>query len=281
MDGQKQKVGENGVALQAGGDISVGMSFTEVKDLVFLLFEQNFPKLAESAAEKALQNIKEYIGNLENRLHEDANKIDFSKFSDPNIQYLLNSTIQNYARKGNSVNMEFLMEAFLLVLHKKSTSILSIVSEQLISVLPKIAKGCIDVLTVLYYVRYYRQNGISSMEELESISKKVYESLNLGTECHNFIVPYLESLGVVSSTIFASTPYKDLAVQYKEFSSSKSEDEWKKMILMSFPYLSKIIERYESWHLETTYLNPMGELLALMNVKSILQIDADFEGLFQ
>ena len=34
MDGQKQKVGENGVALQAGGDISVGMSYTEVKDNV-------------------------------------------------------------------------------------------------------------------------------------------------------------------------------------------------------------------------------------------------------
>ena len=281
MDGQKQKVGENGVALQAGGDISVGMSYTEVKDLVFLLFEQNFPKLAESAAEKALQNIKEYIGNLENRLHEDANKVDFSKFSDPNIQYLLNSTIQNYARKGNSINMDFLMDAFLLVLREKSTSILNIVSEQLISVLPKITKDCVDVLTVLYYVRYYRQNGISSMEVLEPISKKIYDSLSFDKECSNFIVPYLESLGVTASTIFASTPYRDLADQYKDFSSSKSDDEWKKLIQMSFPYLLKIIERYESWHLETTYLNPMGELLALMNVKSILQIDADFEGLFQ
>ena len=281
MDEQKQKVGENGVAFQAGGDINIGMNYTEVKDLVFLLFENNFPKLVESAAEKVTQNIREYIEELEARLKRDSDKIDFNRFSDPNVQYLLNSTIQNYARKGKSVNMEFLMDAFLLVLHKDSTSILNIVSEQLISVLPKITKDCVDVLTVLYYVRYYRQNGISSMEELEPISKKIYDSLSFDKECSNFIVPYLESLGVTASTIFASSPYRDLADQYKDFSSSKSDDEWKKLIQMSFPYLLKIIERYESWHLETTYLNPMGELLALMNVKSILQIDADFEGLFQ
>lgn len=281
MDGQKQKVGENGIALQAGGSINYGMSYTEVKDLVFRLFEQNFPKLVESAAEKATQNIKEYIDKLEARLESDADKIDFNKFSDPNIQYLLNSTIQNYARKGHSVNMDFLMEAFLLVLHKDSTSILNIVSEQLISVLPNITKDCIDMLTVLYYIRYYRMNGISSMVELDSISKKIYESLSLDKECCGYILPYLESLGVAGSTIFASTPYRELADQYKEFSSSMSDDEWKKLIQTNCLYLSKLIERYELWHLGTTYLNPMGELLALMNVKSILQIDADFESLFQ
>ena len=281
MDEQKQKVGENGVAFQAGGDINIGMNYTEVKDLVFLLFENNFPKIVESAAEKATQNIREYIEELEARLKRDSDKIDFNRFSDPNVQYLLNSTIQNYARKGKSVNMDFLMDAFLLVLHKDSTSILNIVSEQLISVLPKITKDCIDVMTVLYYLRYYKVNGISSMVELESISKKIYESLNFDKVNCSFVRSYLESLGVAASTIFASTPYKELADQYKEFSSSMSDDEWKKMIQTDCPYLSKLTERYESWRLETSYLNPMGELLALMNVKSILQIDADFESLFQ
>ena len=122
MDGQKQKVGENGIALQAGGNINYGMSYTEVKDLVFRLFEQNFPKLAETAAEKATQNIKDYIEKLEARLKRDADKIDFNKFSDPNIQYLLNSTILNYARKGNAVNMDFLMDAFLLVVRTETPS---------------------------------------------------------------------------------------------------------------------------------------------------------------
>ena len=61
MDGQKQKVGENGVALQAGGDISIGMSYTEVKDLVFLLFEQNFPKLADSAGKRPFKILKNIL----------------------------------------------------------------------------------------------------------------------------------------------------------------------------------------------------------------------------
>ena len=281
MDEQKQKVGENGVAFQAGGDINVGMNYTEVKDLVLLLYEQNFPKLVESAAEKATQNVREYIEKLVARLNRDSDKIDSNSFSDPNVQYLLNTTIQNCARKGKSVNMEFLIDAFLLVLHKDPTSILNIVSEQLISVLPKITKDCIDVMTVLYYIRYYRMNGISSMVELEPISKTIYESLNFDKANCGFVLSYLESLGVAASTIFASTPYKDLADQYKEFSSSMSDDEWGKMIQTNCPYLSKLIERYKSWRLETSYLNPMGELLALMNVKSILQIDADFESLFQ
>lgn len=277
MDGQRQKVGENSTAIQAGGDVNIGMKYTEVKDLVILLFEQNFPKLAESAAEKALQNIKEYIGNLENRLHEDANKVDFSKFSDPNIQYLLNSTIQNYARKGNSINMDFLMDAFLLVVNKESTSLLDIVSEQVIAVLPKMTKDCIDILTVVHYVYAIKIDALPSIEMSESYSKKVYDSLNSSEAYNSQTVSYLVSLGAFTHGVFARDPYKGVGNQYQEFSSEMEENEWKETIQSNCPYLSKLIELIQTRHLSAFHLTPMGQLIALMNLKSILHMDIDYK----
>ncbi len=277
MDGQRQKVGENSVAVQAGGDVNIGMNYTEVKDLIILLFKQNFPKLVDSAAEKAIQNVKEYIASLESRLHQDADKIDFNKFTDPNIQYLLNSTIQNYARKGNSVNMNFLMESFLLTLHKESTSLLDIVSEQVIAVLPKMTKECIDFLTIVQYVHDFKFRGISSIEMSESYSKKIFESLNLN-ETHNFqTASYLQSLGAFTQGVFARDPYRSLANQYQDFSSNLEKEEWKELIRNNCQYLLKLIEQIESKHLNAMHLTPMGRLIALMNLKTILQMDIDYK----
>lgn len=277
MDGQKQKVGENGIALQAGGNINYGMSYTEVKDLVFRLFEQNFPKLAETAAEKATQNIKDYIEKLEARLKRDADKIDFNKFSDPNIQYLLNSTILNYARKGNAVNMDFLMDAFLLVVNKETTSLLDIVSEQVISVLPRMTKDCIDVLTIIQYIYGIKIDALSSIEMSELYSKKVCDSLNSSDVYNTQTIPYLISLGATTHGVLARDPYKGVGSQYQEFSSVLEEKEWKEKVQNNCPYLSKLIEVLQSRHLSALILTPMGQLIALMNLKSILQMDIDYK----
>ena len=38
MDGQKQKVGENSTAIQAGGNVNIGLQYMDVKEIFYDLF---------------------------------------------------------------------------------------------------------------------------------------------------------------------------------------------------------------------------------------------------
>ena len=60
-DKLKQEVAKNALAVQAGRDVNVGMSFTEVERVFTILFENNFPKLQEIAARTAEENVTKIL----------------------------------------------------------------------------------------------------------------------------------------------------------------------------------------------------------------------------
>ncbi|MEH4948180.1 hypothetical protein PO433_09030 [Escherichia coli] len=60
-DKQKQQIGNNSYAIQAGNNVNVsGMSFSEVRELFNILFENQFPKLKDVAYAAAQENAKDF-----------------------------------------------------------------------------------------------------------------------------------------------------------------------------------------------------------------------------
>ena len=80
MDGQKQKVGENSTAIQAGGNVYIGLQYTDVKEIFYDLFQNNYPTLVKSAADEARKNVDECFAKLESRLIAEKENINVEKF---------------------------------------------------------------------------------------------------------------------------------------------------------------------------------------------------------
>ena len=87
-DKLKQEVAENALAVQAGRDVNVGMSFAEVERVFTILFENNYPKLQEIAARTAEENVTKFVGELKEAFVRNSDKIDMSKIAEPDVQYL-------------------------------------------------------------------------------------------------------------------------------------------------------------------------------------------------
>jgi len=266
-----QKVGDNSTAVQAARDVNIGMSYSEVKDLVQTLFELNFPKLAESAAAKAKENLDTFTKELEAKLVENHSRIDFNKFAEPNTQYLLNQSIRNYAKKGSKVRIEHLTEALIASLQKDSTELLEIVSEQAIDVIPKLTPECITILCVVQYILYMKLMHVTKPSQLELMHGSMAAQLNVTKGFSQSLLGYLVSLGAISVNQFQGIdPYAAIFEQYKGQFLTTDVGALKLDIESNCPNYRSIISYYEDNNLRIIQITPLGTLIALINLKLIL-----------
>lgn len=266
-----QKVGDNSNAVQAGRDVIIGMSYSEVKDLVHTLFDLNFPKLAESAAAKAKANLETFTKELEAKLIENHEKINFRKFAEPNTQYLLNQSIRNYAKKGDKVKIEHLTEALLASIQKDSTELLEIVSEQAIEVIPKLTPECITILCVVQYILFMKLMHVTKPSQLELMHGSMAAQLNVEKDFSQSLLGYLVSLGAISINQFQGIdPYAAIFEQYKGQFVASDVDDLKRDIAANCPNYQSIISYYEKHTLRVIHITPLGTLIALINLKLIL-----------
>lgn len=270
MDGQKQKVGENGTALQAGRDINIGLRYNEVKEIFYDLFKQNFPNLVNAAAEEAQKNVDECFKKLECRLIAEKDNIDACKFSESNTQFLLNDTIQLCVRKGSKIDIDSLLDVFTLTLCKNTSSILELVSEQVLSIFLRLTKEYIDVMTIIHIVTKVKFDCLS----IDGIYKKLINAMNLNRSLSQDIGLYLDSIGLVSKTTGVFLPYKTFSDVYSIVLSP--EEKIKEKIRIEYPSVYQVYEYFVSQKLDCLIPTPAGMLIALMYMKKLGLGDFDY-----
>ncbi|MCP4473893.1 MAG: hypothetical protein GY821_04860 [Gammaproteobacteria bacterium] len=98
---QEQKVGNNSTAIQAGGDVNVlRIPYKEIKEIFLDLFKSNFPEIQQVAREEANRRINELLlTELHKSLEKHAKEIDSTRFSEPSLQYDMQTMAINVARR--------------------------------------------------------------------------------------------------------------------------------------------------------------------------------------
>lgn len=267
---QKQEVKDGSTAIQAGGNVNIGLGYSDVKEIVYDLFKQNFPSLLEEATNKAKENFIEYENLLDDAIKRKVDEIDFNKFKDPNTQYLLNNTINQAARKGNSIDLGLLSETLIASLGKENSEILNIVSEQALDVLPKITSGQIKIMTLVQYIIGMGLRDITNIGCAERNNSIVYAmTKDLPEESYSHL-NYLASLGILTINQFQGiNPYEAIKQHYselyKDFEISKIKDD----VNSKSPSLARMAEIYEKQELRVVNLTPVGILIALINMRRI------------
>lgn len=263
-----QAANKNSKAIQAGRDVNIGMSYSDVKAIVCDLFENNFPKLVEEAQNKAKNNVYSYMEILESNLKAQIDSIEMDKFKNPNTQYLLNSSIKIAARKGQSINLDILSEILLTSLKKNSTKMLNIVAEQAIEVLPKLTAQQINIISLIHYIIAMNITGITDYAQSEMTNRQVMKITNDTNNIDSSDIQYISSLGIATFNQFrAIDPYAFIGQKYS--SLFNGEKNISKIIEKKSPSMKIMADKYNELNLSVLTLTPVGMLIGLINLKRV------------
>lgn len=152
------------------GNIHVQYGITSISDaekLIEDLFNQNFPKLREEAQKAAHESIKEYNQTLLERAKLKLEESDIKKFSEPDIQYILTSSIIQAARKNEPELHENLAYLMIERIKKSDDDLRRIVYNEAIETIGKLTKDGLKIITLCFILKYAIWNEVSSYENLD------------------------------------------------------------------------------------------------------------------
>jgi len=109
-DTQSQEVSENSIAIQAGRDLNIGLSYRDVKDICIDLIEANYPVLREEARQVSMQYVEEFGGKLFERLQREDPEETQEKLKDPDVQAAITTSVIHVARMTEKSHQEILCE---------------------------------------------------------------------------------------------------------------------------------------------------------------------------
>ena len=154
------------------GDIHVQYgitSITETRELINDLFRENFPILKEEAQKVAQVSIEEYTRILLEKANSKLEEPDIKKFSEPDMQYILTTSIMQAARKNEPELHENLANLMIERIKNSDDDLRRIVYNEAIETIGKLTKDGLKIITLCFILRYAIWNGVFSYGNLDEL----------------------------------------------------------------------------------------------------------------
>ena len=282
MNKQDARGGENSTVNQAGGDVKVsttinyGMGYTETKDLFMDLFHIEFTKLGKDVEhlinERAEKIVVDYLNKL---VQEDPNLIQNTK--NPDIRYDIIEAQKAYARLGDQEMADLLVK--ILVERTKSTvnTFKNIALNESLSVIPKLTSKQIDVIILIYLVRYY-----SFVPEFKMPFDFYYQTLVnfLAVEIPNseMFYQHLQYSGCLSISIGSSSFASIFMHKFPHLFKDETEVN---SFISSYSDVSQLKNKWDNTKMCNTSLTSVGLVIAITNINRIMNYTWDVGIWFQ
>lgn len=264
MDEQIQKVSQNSEAYQAGHDIIVN-DYVQIREIFNDLFKLNFPNLVKEAANKALENLHEYLGVFLKDINKQEEAKIQEKLKKTSAQYTLNKSIENAARYGKEIDFELLsrsIKSALLVDDSFLENIFSNASE----IIPRLNKTQLTVILSLFFINFLGlpEDAVTPFQ-LELLVNMLFKGKDIQVMLRDSQKMYLVSLGVSTFNQFSGGSANDFL---KRRYPLKFESEIKPFILSHKELkLKQLIEYYDKNSLVQYNLTPVGTAIAYLLAK--------------
>ena len=274
--------GDNSTVNQAGGDVNLsttinyGMGYTETKDLFMDLFHIEFTKLGKDVEhlinERAEKIVVDYLNKL---VQEDPNLIQNTK--NPDIRYDIIEAQKAYARLGDQEMADLLVK--ILVERTKSTenTFKNIALNESLSVIPKLTSKQIDVITLIYLVRYY-----SFVPTFKMPFDFYYQTLVnfLAVEIPNseMFYQHLQYSGCLSISIGSSSFASIFMHKFPHLFKDETEVN---SFISSYSDVSQLKNKWDNTKMCNTSLTSVGLVIAITNINRIMNYTWDVGIWFQ
>lgn len=143
-----------------------GMTAEEASNLAIKLFMDNFPRLQEEAKKIAKERAEELCKNIVDKLKKQG-KTNFSEFSDPDIQYILNKSHQEYARFGTQTLHDLLSDLIVNRINYDNDYYMKILLDEAVEIVKSLSEVHLNYLSLIFLCKEIRMNSINSIDLLK------------------------------------------------------------------------------------------------------------------
>jgi len=178
-DKQVQKSGDGSVNIQTKS-LQVGISYEDAKKIAQDVFESNFYRLTGKAKEIAKTRADELLEKYLDRLGRQVPEA-IKSATDPDMQYALFTAQKEYARIGDKDLGDILVDILVDRASQQQRSLMQIVLNESLNVVPKLTQSQIDALTVTFILRYTQRLRLKDLAEFSSY-------------VNNSILPFVDNL---------------------------------------------------------------------------------------
>lgn len=182
---QKQKSGDNSYNIQ-GKNVSVGVSYTEARQIAMDVFEANFYRISEMAANEAKERAEKFLDNYLSKLEADTSSV-LTEIQNPDMQYSIFTAQKEFARTGDQELGDLLVQLLVDRTKEDKRSLIQVVLNESLEVAPKLMPDQMDVLSLVFLIKYTIYNGMESLQ-------------GLGFYIDKFIIPFTPNLNKKMST---------------------------------------------------------------------------------
>lgn len=268
-DNQRIKSGDESENYQASGDITVnkGLSFTEVKEVAMMVFENNFVKLGEQVEElvhtRADKLITDYLEKLRIEYPEAINNT-----IDPDIRAGIYEAQKDFVRSGKEDTEKLLVDLLIERTTEVQSDFKNIVMNEALSVASKLSKVQLDLLSISYLSKHLSfnqpSNPLNFVMLIEPFKYLFDEDVDSSAD-----YTFLSYLGCMDISI-GSVDY-DKIIEFKNLIGLSNEEEIKNN-LSNFPLLLKMKYFWNSntRNIKNGTTTPVGNAIAFVNINRCL-----------
>lgn len=261
MDEMNLKASGGGVGIQINGNVSSGISSTEIANIIQNLYDLNFPRLVEEASNKAQENVMLFEGEFLKEIKDDISQIQ-ERLKEPNGQYLLNASILQAARFGNKADVSLLTKALknaLLIENDNLSSVLTFALE----LIPQLSKEELLAILISFLIHTIgtRFTEIPPIEFFFHFCLRNYMDYK--------VVSSNQLYHMVSLGIYALNPYAgDKCIDLLARRYSNIPDFRDQVKNGQFKCISYIIDYYDNNGLVQFHPLPVANVIGFLLIKS-------------
>jgi hypothetical protein len=152
---QSQTAAEGALAIQAKGNVRVGLSYQEARQVALDVYQSNFPQLVAEAAQLARERAEELTDKFLGRLYQE-NPDALLQATRPDFQNALLNAQKEHACAGDSDLADLLVDLLVDRTRAPLREIKQLVLDEALKTAPKLTEQQLAVLGATFLLKYSR-----------------------------------------------------------------------------------------------------------------------------
>ncbi|WP_434707266.1 hypothetical protein J3P75_15065 [Pseudomonas sp. R1-1] len=162
---QNQEVGAGALAIQAGGNVTVGISVADARAIALDVAKATFYELTGAARDTMSARVEEITEKVISQIERDYPE-GLKKAVDPDFQHALYTVQKNYGRTGDVDLGDLLVDLLVDRSKQDKRDLLQIVLNESLEIVPKLTSAQVANLSMLFLCCYTIDNAVVNDEQL-------------------------------------------------------------------------------------------------------------------
>ena len=164
---QDQQGGDSSVNMQAGGNILVGLSLTDARQVAMDTFRANFVAFQNDAMRSVLERADELVTAFLHQVRKEG-LTEIPEGRNPDFQYALFNAQKEYARTGDEDLGELLVQLLIDRTKVQQRDLEQIVLNESLEVAAKLTPDQLDALSLIFCCRYMQSRAVTNLAALHT-----------------------------------------------------------------------------------------------------------------